>query len=147
MTIWLSMVKFFRNIIRPTDFTIKPVDLKTAIPLAFCRWHLKRSQILVPLSCCGARKNHRAVRLLDFFDRCHSLASLHRPQGAVGSLPGLEPPVRSPERHKRKEPIPDGMSSFLEIVNTFDTILEEKIFQKYVTFFAFLRLIKGKCLF
>ncbi|MBQ8670116.1 MAG: hypothetical protein IJ508_02585, partial [Oscillospiraceae bacterium] len=69
--------------------------------------------ILVPLSCCGARKNRRAVRLLDFFDRCHSLASLHRPQGAVGSLPGLEPPVRSTERHKRKEPIPFGMSSFL----------------------------------
>ena len=107
------MVKFFRNIIGPTDFTIKPVDLKTAIPLAFCRWHLKRLQILVPLSCCGARKNRRAVRLLDFFDRCHSLASLHRPQGAVGSLPGLEPPVRSTERHKRKEPIPFGMSSFL----------------------------------
>ena len=108
------MVKFFRNIIRPTDFTIKPVDLKTAIPLAFCRWHLKRSQILVPLSCCGARKNHRAVHLLDFFDRCHSLAFLHRPQGAVGSLPGLEPAVRSTERHKfqkRAHPVWDELFS------------------------------------
>ena len=34
---------------------------------------------------CGARKNHRAARLLDFFDRCGCSASLHLPQAALGS--------------------------------------------------------------
>jgi hypothetical protein len=31
---------------------------------------------------------------LDFVDRCHSLPSLLPPPAAVGSLPGLSPPVR-----------------------------------------------------
>ena len=36
---------------------------------------------------CGARKNLRAARLLDFFDRCGCSASLHPPLAALGSAP------------------------------------------------------------
>ena len=36
---------------------------------------------------CGARKNHRAARLLDFFDRYGCSASLHPPLAALGSAP------------------------------------------------------------
>ena len=39
------------------------------------------------LHCCGARKNHRAYAILDFFDRSHSSRSLHPPPAAVDSLP------------------------------------------------------------
>ena len=43
-------------------------------------------QIYLPLRPpCGARKNHRAARLLDFFDRCGCSASLHPPPAALGS--------------------------------------------------------------
>ncbi len=34
---------------------------------------------------CGARKNHRAIRLLDFFDRYASFRSLFPPQAAVAA--------------------------------------------------------------
>ena len=40
---------------------------------------------------CGARKNLRAARLLDFFDRCGCSASLHPPLAALGSAPPTPP--------------------------------------------------------
>ena len=43
---------------------------------------------------CGARKNHRAARLLDFFDRYGCSASLHPPPAALGSAPPIPPPMR-----------------------------------------------------
>ena len=39
------------------------------------------SPVAVPEKICGL------TLILDFFDRCHSLASLHPPPAAVGSLP------------------------------------------------------------
>ena len=41
---------------------------------------------------CGARKNLRAARLLDFFDRCGCSASLHPPLAALGSAPPFPSP-------------------------------------------------------
>ena len=41
----------------------------------------------LPLPPCGARKNLRAARLLDFFDRYGCSASLHPPLAALGSAP------------------------------------------------------------
>ena len=52
---------------------------------------LGKSQSLPP---CGARKNLRAARLLDFFDRCGCSASLHPPLAALGSAPPTPPPWR-----------------------------------------------------
>ena len=52
---------------------------------------LGKSQSLPP---CGARKNLRAARLLDFFDRCGCSASLHPPLAALGSAPPTPPPLR-----------------------------------------------------
>ena len=46
--------------------------------------------------CCGARKKHRAYAVPRFFDRCHSLASLHLPQAALGSLPRTDSRVARP---------------------------------------------------
>ena len=43
---------------------------------------------------CGARKNLRAARLLDFFDRYGCSASLHPPLAALGSAPPTPPPLR-----------------------------------------------------
>ena len=40
---------------------------------------------------CGARKNLRAARLLDFFDRYGCSASLHPPLAALGSAPPTPP--------------------------------------------------------
>ena len=45
---------------------------------------------------CGARKNLRAARLLDFFDRYGCSASLHPPLAALGSAP----PFPSPDAGK-----------------------------------------------
>ena len=42
---------------------------------------------------CGARKNLRAARLLDFFDRYGCSASLHPPLAALGSAPPFPSPV------------------------------------------------------
>ena len=42
---------------------------------------------------CGARKNLRAARLLDFFDRCGCSASLHPPLAALGSAPPFPSPA------------------------------------------------------
>ena len=51
---------------------------------------LGKSQSLPP---CGARKNLRAARLLDFFDRCGCSASLHPPLAALGSAPPFPSPA------------------------------------------------------
>ena len=80
---------------------------------------LGKSQSLPP---CGARKNRRAARLLDFFDRCGCSASLHPPLAALGSasraprpLPGTGPfgiselspaPLRQQRRHQRQVGVP-----------------------------------------
>ena len=50
---------------------------------------LGKSQSLPP---CGARKNLRAARLLDFFDRYGCSASLHPPLAALGSAPPFPSP-------------------------------------------------------
>ena len=50
---------------------------------------LGKSQSLPP---CGARKNRRAARLLDFFDRYGCSASLHPPLAALGSAPPFPSP-------------------------------------------------------
>ena len=42
---------------------------------------------------CGARKNLRAARLLDFFDRYGCSASLHPPLAALGSTPPAPSPA------------------------------------------------------
>ena len=42
---------------------------------------------------CGARKNLRAARLLDFFDRCGCSASLHPPLAALGFAPPFPSPA------------------------------------------------------
>ena len=42
---------------------------------------------------CGARKNLRAARLLDFFDRYGCSASLHPPLAALGSAPPFPSPA------------------------------------------------------
>ena len=52
--------------------------------VTFCASLLGKSQSLPP---CGARKNLRAARLLDFFDRYGCSASLHPPLAALGSAP------------------------------------------------------------
>ena len=49
------------------------------------RLEVKRISSISP--CCGIRKKHRSLCLLAFFDRCHSLHSLHLPLAAVVSLP------------------------------------------------------------
>ena len=56
-----------------------------------CGALLGQSQSLPP---CGARKNRRAARLLDFFDRYGCSASLHPPLAALGSAPPTPPPWR-----------------------------------------------------
>ena len=45
------------------------------------------SRTSAALHCCGARKNHRAYAILDFFDRSHSSRSLHPPPAAVAFVP------------------------------------------------------------
>ena len=50
--------------------------------VTFCASLLGKSQSLPP---CGARKNLRAARLLDFFDRYGCSASLHPPLAVLGS--------------------------------------------------------------
>ena len=47
----------------------------------------------LPLPPCGARKNLRAARLLDFFDRYGCSASLHPPLAALGSAPPTPSPA------------------------------------------------------
>ena len=54
---------------------------------------LGKSQSLPP---CGARKNLRAARLLDFFDRYGCSASLHPPLAALSSAPAHRDPFPGP---------------------------------------------------
>ena len=58
--------------------------------VTFCASLLGKSQSLPP---CGARKNLRAARLLDFFDRYGCSASLHPPLAALGSAPPFPSPA------------------------------------------------------
>ena len=46
-----------------------------------------------PTPSCGTRKNLRAVRLLDFFDRCAIPCSLYHPPDAVAGDAFENPPV------------------------------------------------------
>ncbi len=64
--------------------------------------------VIKQVSCCGARKNSRILRMLYFFDRCHSLTSLLPPPAALGSLPtGLSHLIFEPRRAYQKSRYPD----------------------------------------
>ena len=67
-----------------------------------------------PLPSCGARRNFRAVRLLDFFDRCANKRSLFRPQDAVAYVaPGTRRSFGSIYIITKKKRHPVGYLFFL----------------------------------
>ena len=68
--------------------------------VTFCASLLGKSQSLPP---CGARKNLRAARLLDFFDRYGCSASLHPPLAVLGSA---SPSAATPSPSKIAQQIP-----------------------------------------
>ena len=65
-----------------------------------CGALLGQSQSLPP---CGARKNHRAARLLDFFDRYGCSASLHPPLAALGSASPSPATPSPPNLHNKPQ--------------------------------------------
>ena len=66
--------------------------------VTFCASLLGKSQSLPP---CGARKNLRAARLLDFFDRCGCSASLHPPLAVLGSASPSTATPSPPNLHNK----------------------------------------------
>ena len=66
--------------------------------VTFCASLLGKSQSLPP---CGARKNLRATRLLDFFDRCGCSASLHPPLAVLGSASPSTATPSPPNLHNK----------------------------------------------
>ena len=52
---------------------------------------------------CGARKNLRAARLLDFFDRCGCSASLHPPLAVLGSASPSTATPSPPNLHNKSQ--------------------------------------------
>ena len=68
--------------------------------MTLCASLLGKSQSLPP---CGARKNLRAARLLDFFDRYGCSTSLHPPLAVLGSA---SPSTATPSPSKIAQQIP-----------------------------------------
>ncbi len=76
-----------------TDFT--PRDFKSLVSTystTAAYYSIMMSlRLMVPLPCCGARRMSLALQPSSLADRCHLLRSLHPPQAALPSLPGIEP--------------------------------------------------------
>ena len=68
--------------------------------VTFCASLLGKSQSLPP---CGARKNLRAARLLDFFDRYGCSASLHPPLAVLGSASPSTATPSPPNLHNKSQ--------------------------------------------
>ena len=68
--------------------------------VTFCASLLGKSQSLLP---CGARKNLRAARLLDFFDRYGCSASLHPPLAVLGSASPSTATPSPPNLHNKSQ--------------------------------------------
>ena len=56
---------------------------------------------------CGTRKELRAARLLDFFDRCGCSASLHPPLAALGFAPPFPSPAAGRAARSKAQGQPD----------------------------------------
>ena len=83
--------------------------------VTFCASLLGKSQSLPP---CGARKNLRAARLLDFFDRYGCSASLHPPLAVLGSAsPSTAPPL-SRQDHITNPSVTSPVKSTIYVIST-----------------------------